>query len=261
MKQRYFIELVFNGKNYHGWQIQKNAMSVQETLNKGLSVLLKESIETTGCGRTDTGVHAKQFFVHFEADLTILKDSGKSENPDPSAAIINLKHHLNRVIPNDIAIKRVFPVANDAHARFDAVSRTYQYVVYQEKNPFLQESGYYIHDPLNVDLMNEAAQLLFKYVDFSSFSKSRTQVLTNNCNILKAEWVTLEDRLVFVITANRFLRNMVRAIVGTLLEIGRGKITKEDFAKIIEGKKRSDAGVSVPACGLYLTEVKYPFIQ
>ncbi len=266
MEQRYFIELVFNGKNYHGWQIQENAISVQETLNKGLSILLKENIETTGCGRTDTGVHAKQFFVHFNADLSIVKDSRQPNNDNPEiiseqSGLINLKHHLNRILPIDIAIKRIIPVNNDAHARFDAVSRTYEYVVYQEKNPFLQESGYFIHDHLNVELMNEAAKLLLNYVDFSCFSKSRTQVLTNNCNITKAVWLQIDDRLIFVITANRFLRNMVRAIVGTLLEIGREKITQDDFMKIIEGKKRTDAGVSVPACGLYLTKVEYPFMD
>jgi tRNA pseudouridine38-40 synthase len=257
MPDRYFIELAFNGRNYHGWQIQQNAMSVQATLNHALSVLLKTSIETIGCGRTDTGVHARQFFVHFNADIASLRDARKNTKGSEKK-LSNLSHHLNRILPNDIAIQRIFQVADDAHARFDAISRTYEYHIYKTKNPFLNHSAHFIHDALDLDLMNVAAASLFKYSDFSCFSKSRTQVLTNNCTILKAHWKIVNDLYVFEISANRFLRNMVRAIVGTLLEVGRKRITASDFIQIIEGKKRSDAGVSVPACGLYLTHVVYP---
>jgi tRNA pseudouridine38-40 synthase len=262
MFKRYFIELAFNGSHYHGWQIQENAHSVQAELNKGLSTLLKSAISTTGCGRTDTGVHARQFFAHFNADLSILKDSRKNLNYEltvEATALSNLKHHLNRILPEAIAITKIFAVHDTAHARFDASARTYEYLIYQTKNPFLNSAAHFIHDRLDLDLMNQAAKLLFEHTDFSCFSKSRTQVLTNNCTILKATWKIGGELVIFEISANRFLRNMVRAIVGTLLEVGRHQITLEEFVQVIEGKKRGEAGVSVPACGLYLTKVTYPF--
>jgi tRNA pseudouridine38-40 synthase len=247
-KQRYFIELSFVGTHYHGWQIQKNAHSVQAELNAALSTLLQEEIATLGAGRTDTGVHAKQFFAHFDS----IKHGTKEE-------LTRWAFQLNCMLPKDIAILRIFPVDTDAHARFDAVSRTYKYVITQKKDPFMEEFACYLYGPLDMKKMNEAAATLKNYTDFSCFSKSRTQVKTNECTITHAEWkLDKNKQLIFTITANRFLRNMVRAIVGTLVDIGQGKLEIEDLHRIIEGKKRSAAGESMPACGLYLMEIKYP---
>lgn len=279
MTQRYFIELSFKGTNYHGWQIQKNAHSVQQELNEALSVLLNQKIETLGCGRTDTGVHAKQFFAHFDVSWKDVK-STKESNPQ-SQLPVDFLYHLNCLLSFDISIKKIFPVANDANARFDATSRTYEYILYNEKNPFLRDFACFFPFELNVDKMNEAAQLLLEYEDYSCFSKTRTQVKTNLCKIISAEWITGEELkrkkekgkmenntlpithyspvLIFEITANRFLRGMVRAIVGTMVELGRERITINDFRKIIENKNRSAAGASVPACGLYLTKIEYKF--
>ncbi|PWK73750.1 tRNA pseudouridine38-40 synthase [Mucilaginibacter oryzae] len=252
-QQRYFIELAYNGTNYHGWQVQQNAVSVQELLNKALSTVLRQSIETTGCGRTDTGVHAKEFFAHFDVHLA----EGET-NPLESTPFRG-RGGLNALLPYDIAIKNVIPVHADAHARFDATARSYQYHIHFNKDPFLNGFSWQLRDMPNLDLMNEAAATMMQYVDFSCFSKSNTQVKTNNCKISRAEWVITENGIVFHITADRFLRNMVRAIVGTLMMIGRGEIKPEGIRQIIESKNRSNAGTSVPACGLYLTEVKYPY--
>jgi len=246
-KQRYFIELAFNGGAYHGWQIQQNALSVQQLLNQSLSTVLRMPIETVGCGRTDTGVHAKQLFAHFD-----VVDSAMD------GAVERVMASVNALLPFDIAIKRLFPVVIDAHARFDAVRRSYEYHIHFEKNPFLNGFSWQLRDKPNVSHMNEAARLMMSYQDFSCFSKSHTQVFTNNCKLMRAEWQWLsEERLVFYISADRFLRNMVRAIVGTLLEIGNGKQGVDYIHEVINSKDRSRAGVSVPACGLYLTEVVY----
>ncbi len=250
-KQRYFIELSFVGTHYHGWQIQKNAHSVQAELNKALSTLMQQEISTLGAGRTDTGVHAKQFFAHFDAT--------KIGSPED---LKRWAFQLNCMLPKDISIHRIFPVAPDAHARFDATSRTYKYYITQKKDPFLEEFACFLYGKLDMQKMNDAAKTLKNYNDFSAFSKSRTQVKTNDCIITYAEWKKdKHGRMVFTITANRFLRNMVRAIVGTLIDIGQSKLEVEDLHRIIEGKKRSAAGESMPACGLYLVEIEYPFIN
>lgn len=246
---KYFLEIAYNGTAYHGWQIQENAVSVQEKLNGALAILLREDIETIGAGRTDSGVHAKQLYAHFSSKDKIL------ENKD------RFIHSLNALMPHDIAAKRLIAVAPDAHARFDASQRSYEYHVHFHKDPFLHQFSWQLKDRPDVDKMNLAAQDLLGKQDFSCFSKSNTQVFTNNCDIKRAEWVWEGDRLIFHITADRFLRNMVRAIVGTLMEIGLGKKPIEHIKEVIKSMDRSKAGTSVPACGLYLTEVAYPYID
>lgn len=247
-KKRYFIELAFLGTAYHGWQIQQNALTVQECIDKSLSTYFRQKIETVGCGRTDAGVHAKQMYAHF--DLESLEDL------DTEKALKG----INALLPFDIVCKSVFQVDSETHARFDALNRTYEYHIHFEKNPFLLGQSWHRRDIPDLDKMNEAARIMMEYEDFSCFSKSNTQVFTNNCTIIKAEWIHLpnEKRMIFTVSANRFLRNMVRAIVGTLLEIGDGKQEVGHIRKVIESKNRSVAGTSVPACGLYLTEVVYP---
>jgi tRNA pseudouridine38-40 synthase len=241
---RYFIEIAYNGKNYFGWQCQPNAISVQETLEKALSTLFRVPIKIVGAGRTDAGVHAKQIFAHF--------DTFQDWNP------MDLVFKLNSLLPNDIAIQSIFEVHKNAHARFDALSRTYVYRVSLLKNPFTVGYAFQIHHKPNIALMNEAAKVLLFYKDFQCFSKSKTDVNTYNCTIQLAEWIALDNELIFTIKADRFLRNMVRAIVGTLLDIGSEKITIHDLHQIIKGKDRSKAGASVPAEGLYLTKIEYP---
>lgn len=251
MKERYFVELSFKGTQYHGWQIQDNALSVQEKLNHVFSVFFREPVETIGCGRTDTGVHARQFYAHFDIS------QGRKEEVLSALSL----HHLNAMLPWDIALKRFIPVHPEAHARFDALSRSYEYFIHLKKNPFKIESSYLHRKSLDVESMNKAAALLKQFNDFGAFSKSRTQVKTNICTIKEAYWEILEDGICFRITADRFLRNMVRAIVGTLLEIGEKKIKEEELISIIQSKSRTNAGMSVPACGLYLTKVVYPYIH
>lgn len=244
---RYFLHLAYNGKNFHGWQIQNNAITVQQVLNETLRLFFKTTIELTGAGRTDTGVHAKDFYAHFDLPTNL-------NNED----IPNIVHKLNGFLKQDIAIYDIIHVKDEAHARFDAISRTYNYYINTKKDIFNFDYSFSIYRSLDVDAMNEAAQLLFDYTDFSCFSKSNTQTKTNNCKIIKAFWEQNNERLVFTITADRFLRNMVRAIVGTLLEIGFHKINNEDFMRIIENKNRSDAGYSVPAKALFLSKIVYP---
>ncbi|MES2378751.1 MAG: tRNA pseudouridine(38-40) synthase TruA [Bacteroidota bacterium] len=248
--QRYFIQLSYDGTNYHGWQTQPNAVAVQEVLDKALSTVLREQIETLGCGRTDTGVHAKDFFAHFTPQPP---EGGAFDE----AGLKNLVRSLNSVLPHDIAIKNIIPVHADAHARFDATLRSYEYHIHFNKDPFKHGYSWLLRDVPDLKLMNEAARIIMAYTDFSCFSKSNTQVKTNNCKISRAEWVQVGDGIVFHISADRFLRNMVRAIVGTLIMVGRKEIEPEAVRDIIESKNRSNAGASVPACGLYLAEVKY----
>ena len=245
MMQRYFIEIAYYGKNYHGWQVQPNAITVQAVLNDCLTKLLKEEIHVIGAGRTDTGVHAKQLFAHFDL-VKKVKD------------ITQFLSRLNSFLPKDIAAKSLQEVEVEAHARFDATARTYEYFVSQQKNPFQEDLSFLIHKPINIELMNKVAKRLFDFKDFTSFSKLDTQTKTNNCKIMQAYWEEREDLLVFTIQADRFLRNMVRAIVGTLLEVGLGKMTEDEFVKIIESKDRSNAGASAPAHALYLLAVSYP---
>ena len=240
---RYFIELSYNGTNYHGWQIQPDAVSVQEKINSALSTIYQTEIEVVGAGRTDTGVHASQMFAHFDVD----------EEVDE-----NLAFKLNSILPNDIFIKNIDKVDDEKHARFDALERSYEYRIWLGRNPFLLDFSWQIHSQKpDVKLMNEAAKLLLKYEDFESFSKVKTDVYTFNCKVKQAFWKQENELLTFYISANRFLRNMVRAIVGTLLDVGLGKITVDDFKNIIESKNRSNAGLSVPAKGLFLTQIKY----
>lgn len=241
---RYFIELSYNGKAYHGWQNQPNAISVQEVLEKALSTLLKEKIAVVGAGRTDTGVHAKQMFAHF--DIT---EEFSSEE---------IKYKLNSFLPKDIAIQDIFKVNDEAHARFDAISREYIYKISLHKNVFSFNDSYNFKQELDVSKMNDAAKILFEYEDFKCFSRSNTDVKTYNCNIMKANWIIEDDELVFTIKADRFLRNMVRAIVGTMINIGIGKIEVIDLHNIIKSKDRSKAGASVPGHALYLTKIEYP---
>ena len=240
---RYFIELSYNGKNYHGWQIQPDVISVQQKVNNALSIMLQTEITVVGAGRTDTGVHASQMFAHFDVDQELVE---------------NVVFKLNSILPEDIVVYNVFSVDQEMHARFNAISRSYAYKICLGRDPFLLDFAWQIHSQkFDLDLMNEAAKLLLEYQDFESFSKVKTDVFTFNCDITKAIWIGNENELTFHISANRFLRNMVRAIVGTLLEVGSGKKTIEDFRKIIESKSRSKAGLSVPAKGLFLTAIKY----
>ena len=242
---RYFIEIAYNGKNYFGWQRQPEQMSVQEVLEERLSTLLREEIKLTGAGRTDTGVHAKQLFAHFDSD--------KIENFD------DFIFRMNSFLPKDISLKNIFKVKQDAHARFDAVEREYEYLISLEKDPFSQDFAFQINNKPDVDLMNQAAEMLLCHKDFQCFSRSKTDVKTFNCTIVKAHWEAKNNRLIFTIAADRFLRNMVRAIVGTLLDVGYGKTTLEDFQAILNSKSREEAGASAPAHGLYLTKVVYPY--
>lgn len=246
---RYFLEIAYNGTAYHGWQVQENAVSVQEKLNGALQILLREPVETVGAGRTDTGVHAKQLFVHFESNAAVLKNADR------------FIHSLNALLPFDIVVYRLIPVDSAAHARFDATSRSYEYHVHFIKDPFLHLQSWLLRDIPDIDKMNLAAKDLWGKQDFSCFSKSNTQVFTNICEITRAEWEMKDGKLIFHITADRFLRNMVRAIVGTLMEVGLGKKPVEHVKAVIASQDRSMAGTSVPACGLYLTKVLYPYID
>ncbi|GGD56120.1 tRNA pseudouridine(38-40) synthase TruA [Muriicola marianensis] len=241
---RYFIEFSYDGSAYHGWQRQPKAISIQQTMEEAMSTLLRSEVKLVGAGRTDAGVHARQLFAHFDLD----------EAPDYA----DLVHRLNSFLPEDISVKRILPVIPNAHARFDALERTYEYVVVQRKDPFLFNWAHYVHLPLDVQAMNLACAELLKHTDFECFSKSNTDVKTYVCHLKEASWSEQEDRLVFRITADRFLRNMVRAIVGTLLDVGLGKSAVEDVNHIIKSRNRSEAGVSVPAKGLYLTRISYP---
>lgn len=246
MKQRYFIFLSYKGSAYHGWQIQPNGISVQALLTDALSTVLRSTIEIVGAGRTDTGVHAQLMVAHFDFEGSL-------------DAFPNLTSRLNNILPRDIAVSKILPVKSDAHARFDAISRKYEYRIVFEKDVFKHGLTARFHGDFDFKLMNEAAALLLEYRDFTSFSKLHTDAKTNNCVVKQAKWTSkAENEWIFTIEADRFLRNMVRAIVGTLLEVGRGKITVEQFRQIIEVQDRCKAGVSVPAEGLYLVDVKYP---
>jgi tRNA pseudouridine38-40 synthase len=243
---RYFVKLAYNGTNYHGWQCQPNASSIQETLNNAFSIIFNVEINIMGAGRTDTGVHAQEMFAHFDFE----------SNFD----IQNSIHKLNSFLPKDIVIFDIIPVHDEAHARFDATQRTYEYHINTVKNVFQTDGSWYYHQNLNIELMNLAAAELKNYTDFECFSKVNNDVNNFNCVISEAFWNKENDQLIFTISADRFLRNMVRAIVGTLINIGLEKITLEDFKSIIECKDRNKAGFSVPAHGLYLTRISYDYI-
>lgn len=242
---RYFIEFSYKGTKYSGWQRQNNAISVQQLLDEALSLILRETIESVGSSRTDTGVHAEQQYAHFDTTHAV-KDSGL------------LTYRLNSLLPADIAVHRIFEVEETAHSRFDAAYRRYEYRIVRRKNPFLSGESHIFHKPLNVARMNEAAALLLTHKNFESFSKIHTQVNNFLCDITLAEWFEKDGILIFSIKSNRFLRGMVRALVGTLLEVGTGKKTVEDFEKIILAQDRSKAGPQAPPEGLFLVEVGYP---
>ncbi|WP_305983261.1 tRNA pseudouridine(38-40) synthase TruA [Roseivirga thermotolerans] len=241
---RYFLELSYHGANYHGWQRQQNAHSVQQEIEEGLTRILGQETVITGSGRTDAGVHAHFQVAHFDTSSQLPPDQ--------------LAYKLNAVLPDDIAIAACRPVREDAHARFDAEVRGYHYFIHQKKNPFLRGQSYFYSRPLDVDLMNEAAHKLLGRQDFESFSRVKTEVNHFECEVFKALWYFQNDQLVFNVRANRFLRGMVRALVGTLLEVGRKKLTVEDFVSIIAAKNRTKAGKAAPPHGLYLSEVNYP---
>ncbi|RRJ92673.1 tRNA pseudouridine(38-40) synthase TruA [Paenimyroides tangerinum] len=243
---RYFIEFAYKGTNYHGWQIQPEAISVQEVLTKATNLILKDTFELVGAGRTDAGVHASQMYAHFDTEVDFNFEDAVRK--------------VNSYLPEDIAVFRIFPVSADAHTRFDATARTYEYHIHLKKNVFSKDLSWYHFRKLNIDKMNEAAKILLEYEDFECFSKTHTDVFTFNCTITEAHWQLNNDNLVFTISANRFLRNMVRAIVGTLINIGLEKIEVQEMRTIIESKNRGKAGFSVPAHGLYLTKVSYPYI-
>ena len=245
---RYFVELAYNGTPFFGWQYQPNEITVQEVLEDAFSLLLKNKIELTGCGRTDTGVHAKQYFAHFDFSNSLSKNYCDK-----------LIYKLNSILPNEIVIHRIFQVEDDLHARFSALDRTYKYYVAISKDPFHFPFTYRVYEKLDMDMMNLAAKYLIGTQDFTSFSKLHTNVNNNFCEIKAAYWEQQNEQLVFTITANRFLRNMVRAIVGTLLFVGKGKISVADFQNIIQLKDRGKAKVSVPAHALFLEEVHYNF--
>lgn len=244
--QRYFIHFAYKGTNYHGWQNQPNAISVQEVLENCLSTILRTNISIVGAGRTDTGVHAKQMYAHFDFSECLSNEFIKK---------------MNAFLPKDIVVYDLILVDIEAHARFDATSRTYEYHLHTQKNPFLDDVSFYFQQPLQLDKMNEAAKILLTYDDFECFSKKHTDVNTFLCEITEAHWKSNNHQLIFTISANRFLRNMVRAIVGTLLDVGIGKINVSDLHQIIQSKNRNQAGFSVPAHGLFLTQVKYPYIS
>ena len=245
VKRRYFIYFSYKGTAYHGWQIQPNGISVQEVLTKALGTVLRTELEITGAGRTDTGVHARLMVAHFDLETDLPGE-------------FDLTNKLNSILPNDIVVFKVVEVKPEAHARFDAISRKYEYHVITAKNAFKTELAARVSGNLDFEAMNRTASVLKDYRDFTSFSKLHTDVKTNNCCITHAEWTQQGDEWIFTIQADRFLRNMVRAIVGTLFEVGRGRISLNEFKAIIEAKNRCKAGTSVPAHGLYLVDILYP---
>jgi tRNA pseudouridine38-40 synthase len=240
---RYFIELTYDGTSFVGWQRQPNGKSVQSCLEEALETLLQRPIAVVGAGRTDAGVHARQLFAHADLDDSINQ---------------NLKFRLNKLLPTAIAVKNILPVTDDAHARFDATARRYSYQITTQKNPFLENQAYYFSKSLDLERMNQAASMIVDHDDFKCFSKSKTDVKTYLCDVQLAYWEQHGDHLMFCIQANRFLRNMVRAIVGTLIELGLHKMSLSDFKSILQSRDRSKAGYSVPAHGLYLESVSYP---
>ena len=241
---RYFVWFSYDGTRYHGWQVQPSGNSVQAELQRALSLQLRETIEVVGAGRTDAGVHARRMAAHFDTMQTL--DCQQTA------------YRLNRILPRDIAVECVAPVPKDLHARFSAFARTYHYYIHTRKDPYLRHYSCELHYPLDFQLMNEAAAILMTYEDFGAFCKAHADVKTTLCHITAAQWhQSSPSSWYFEITANRFLRNMVRAVVGTLIDVGRGRLSLSDFRKVIEGKRRTEAGESMPANALFLEEVKY----
>jgi tRNA pseudouridine38-40 synthase len=246
VKTRYFIFISYRGTSYHGWQLQPNSVTVQKVLENALSVLLGEEINTTGAGRTDTGVHAQMFCAHFDSISPELTEKK------------NLIFKLNRFLPEDISVTSLRKVVPDANARYSAISRTYKYYIARVKDPFFNNSSWFLHGDIDIDSMNEACKLLLSYNDFTSFSRLHSGAKTNICQVYNAAWKEEGSMLIFTIRADRFLRNMVRAITGTIVEIGFGKMSLREFAEIIEAKDRCRAGTSAPARGLFLHDIEYP---
>ena len=248
--QRYFVTFSYDGTRYHGWQIQPNGDSVQQRLQEALSTLLREDICVTGAGRTDTGVHARMMVAHFDTDACFEAEEGINE--------MQLAYKLNRLLPYDIAVEKVEKVSPEMHARFSATSRTYHYYIHTKKDPFRRAYSCELHYELDFEKMNEAARVLMEYEDFGAFCKAGADVKTTLCLVTEARWIqTSETTWYFVITANRFLRNMVRAVVGTLIDVGRGRLSLEEFRKVIEGKRRTEAGESMPGNALFLEKIVY----
>jgi tRNA pseudouridine38-40 synthase len=248
--QRYFVTFSYDGTRYHGWQIQPNGDSVQQRLQEALSTLLREDICVTGAGRTDTGVHARMMVAHFDTDACFEAEEGINES--------QLAYKLNRLLPYDIAVEKVEKVSQEMHARFSATSRTYHYYIHTKKDPFRRAYSCELHYELDFERMNEAARVLMEYEDFGAFCKAGADVKTTLCRVTEARWIqTSETTWYFVITANRFLRNMVRAVVGTLIDVGRGRLSLEEFRKVIEGKRRTEAGESMPGNALFLEKIVY----
>ncbi len=249
------MTLSYDGTRYHGWQVQPNGISVQEELQRALSLLLRQDIQVTGAGRTDAGVHARMMVAHFDLEGGRSKEEGESREEIDCKQLV---YKLNKLLPQDIAVQKVEPVADDKHARFSALARTYYYYLHTVKSPFLRHYSCELHYPLDFDRMNEAARMLLDYEDFGAFCKSHADVKTTLCQVTKAEWRSVgEGQWLFEITANRFLRNMVRAVVGTLIEVGRGRLSMDDFRRVIEGKRRTEAGESMPAHALFLVKIEY----
>jgi len=246
MKTRYFIFISYKGSSYHGWQLQPNSLTVQKILDNALSTILEEVIRTTGAGRTDAGVHALVFCAHFDSENDALSDRK------------DLIFRLNRYLPKDISVSRIVKVKPDSHARFSAISRTYRYNISKIKDPFHADSSWFVHGKLDINIMNGACGVLMNHSDFTSFSRLHSDTKTNNCRIMYAVWKETDDSFIFTIKADRFLRNMVRAIVGTMVETGRGKRSLMDFEEIILAKDRGRAGKSALAKGLFLVDVEYP---
>lgn len=243
--RRYFIFISFKGTSYHGWQIQPNSLTIQKILDNALSTILGEKISATGAGRTDAGVHARFFCAHFESESTeIIKK--------------NFIFRLNRFLPKDISVSRINEVIPEAHARFSALSRTYKYYISRGKDPFSVDSSWFVHGKIDVNLMNRACALLLKYKDFTSFSRLHSDSRTNLCTVYSAVWEECGDKLIFTIKSDRFLRNMVRAIAGTMIETGTGRISLDEFERIIQARDRCKAGKSAPSRGLFLVDIEYP---
>ena len=253
---RYFVTLSYDGTRFHGWQIQPNGISVQEELQRGLSLLLRQEVTVTGAGRTDAGVHARMMVAHFDCATSLLSEIWMKDGALDGR---QLAYKLNRLLPQDIAVERIVQVAPDMHARFSALARTYHYYIHTFKSPFLSRYSCEMHFSLDFQLMNEAARMLLNYDDFGAFCKSHADVKTTLCHVTKALWSeTAPGEWMFEITANRFLRNMVRAVVGTLVEVGRGRLSLDEFRRVVEGKRRTDAGESMPAHALFLERINYP---
>ena len=255
---RYFIETSYKGTDYSGFQVQKNSNTIQGEIEKALLVYFKQTFSLTGSSRTDAGVHALQNYFHFDTEFSLHKIEDSNEN---NSSVLQLKqsvYHLNAILPHDIVITRIFKVKDDVHCRFDAVSREYQYFVYQQKNPFLEETAFYYPYGLDLEKLNEAAGILLCQKDFTSFSKKNTQVNNFNCEILKSGWLVNNGTLIYDVKANRFLRGMVKGLVGTMLRVGTGKISLADFKNIIKSKDCKKADFSVAPQGLFLVKVEYP---